>query len=163
MTEATEHACMHAKPVEKEDFPMDLELVGSLGIFLPNVVICRRGNWVPERPRLLFREEDGLAGWGWGWGVDGEGGTRHMNLQSRPVLSCSRRAGVGGLTEVANSKLIASEDFDMDPCHVVLPKPKSLSIIAGICPRFLLCLMMMPLKTHIQRTPQRPSIYPTPL
>ena len=55
MTEATEHACMHAKPVEKEDFPMDLELVGSLGIFLPNVVICRRGNWVPERPRLLFR------------------------------------------------------------------------------------------------------------
>ena len=116
-----------------------------------------------DGPRLLFREEDGLAGWGWGWGVDGEGGTRHMNLQSRPVLSCSRRAGVGGLTEVANSKLIASEDFDMDPCHVVLPKPKSLSIIAGICPRFLLCLMMMPLKTHIQRTPQRPSIYPTPL
>ena len=66
MTEATEHACMHAKPVEKGDFPMDLELVGSLGIFLPNVVICRRGNWVPKRPRLLFREEDGLAGWGWG-------------------------------------------------------------------------------------------------
>ena len=113
-----------------------------------------------DGPRLLFREEDGLAG---ALRVAGEGGTRHMNLQSRPVISSSRRAGVGGLTEVANSKLIASEDFDMDPCHVVLPKPKSLSITAGICPPFLLCLMMVSLKTHIQHTPQRPSIYPTPL
>ena len=90
----------------------------------------------------------------------GEGGTRHMNLRSRPVLSCSRSAGFGGLTEVANSRLIASEDFDMDPYHVVLPKPKSLPIRAGICPLFLLCLVKMPLKTHIQHTPQQPSTYP---
>ena len=120
--------------------------------------------------RLLFREEDGLGRGGlaksrtrlsdWTELNCGEGGTRHMNLRSRPVLSCSRSAGFGGLTEVANSRLIASEDFDMDPYHVVLPKPKSLPIRAGICPLFLLCLVKMPLKTHIQHTPQQPSTYP---
>ena len=82
-----------------------------------------------------------------------------MSLQSRPVLSCGRRAGVGELTEIANSKLIGSGDFDMDPCHVVLPKPRSLSITAGICPLFLLCLVMTPLKTHIQR-PSNPASAP---
>ena len=84
-----------------------------------------------------------------------------MSLQSRPVLSCGRRAGVGELTEIANSKLIGSGDFDTDPCHMVLRKPRSLSITAGICP--LPALSSDDPFEDPYPTPQQPSICPTPL
>ena len=88
-----------------------------------------------------------------------------VHLQIHLVLSWvldTRRQATGGLTELATGKLIALEDSDMDPCQVVLPKPKSLSITAGVCPLFLLCVLKMPFRAHIQLTPLRPDIYPTP-
>lgn len=88
-----------------------------------------------------------------------------VHLQIHLVLSWvldTRRQATEVLTELATGKLIAPEDSDMDPCQVVLPKPKSLSITAGMCPLFLLCVLKMSFRAHIQLTPLRPDIYPTP-
>lgn len=99
----------------------------------------REGWWA----RLLFRERmvwwrrSGVGRLWKGWYK------AHEPAKARPVLSCGRRAGVGELTEIANSKLIGSGDLTRILVTWSCQSPGHCQSLQVFVLFFLLCLVMI--------------------